>query len=84
MGRRRSSLCRRIWVRYSTYGIRPEKVRLKSTRYRTVARTLPKTFSDLDFSYQDGLGRHMWSLSNDERKGTLKNEFTSQPLGMRK
>ncbi|PIG82060.1 hypothetical protein AARAC_000182 [Aspergillus arachidicola] len=32
-------------------------------------------------SYQDGLGRHMWFLSNDERKGTLKNEFTSQPLG---
>ncbi|OGM51203.1 hypothetical protein ABOM_000200 [Aspergillus bombycis] len=32
-------------------------------------------------SFQDGLGRHMWFLSNNERKGMLKNEFTSQPLG---
>ncbi|KAE8381248.1 hypothetical protein BDV26DRAFT_302003 [Aspergillus bertholletiae] len=33
-------------------------------------------------SFHDGLGRHMWYLSSDEKKRTLKNLFTSQPLAV--
>lgn len=33
-------------------------------------------------SLDSGLGRHMWLMSDEDRKNALKNEFTSQPLGM--
>ncbi|PKX92338.1 uncharacterized protein P174DRAFT_431765 [Aspergillus novofumigatus IBT 16806] len=33
-------------------------------------------------SFKNGLGRHMWFLSDAERKLALKNEFISQPLAV--
>ncbi|RAH47327.1 uncharacterized protein BO95DRAFT_323133, partial [Aspergillus brunneoviolaceus CBS 621.78] len=33
-------------------------------------------------SYEAGLGRHLWFLTSDELRGTLKNEFISQPLAV--
>ncbi|GFF87549.1 hypothetical protein IFM53868_05184 [Aspergillus udagawae] len=33
-------------------------------------------------SFENGLGRHMWFLSDAERNYTLKNEFISQPLAV--
>ncbi|PYH40389.1 uncharacterized protein BP01DRAFT_308404, partial [Aspergillus saccharolyticus JOP 1030-1] len=33
-------------------------------------------------SYQSGLGRHLWFLSPDELRDTLRNEFISQPLAV--
>lgn len=37
--------------------------------------------SDALTSFENGLGRHMWFLSDTERTLALKNEFISQPLG---
>ncbi|RAH75114.1 uncharacterized protein BO66DRAFT_450114 [Aspergillus aculeatinus CBS 121060] len=33
-------------------------------------------------SYEAGLGRHLWFLTSDELRSTLKNEFISQPLAV--
>ncbi|RHZ49484.1 uncharacterized protein CDV56_100255, partial [Aspergillus thermomutatus] len=43
---------------------------------------VPRVPSDTLTSFENGLGRHMWFLTDLERKMALKNEFISQPLAV--